>query len=237
MDGVSLQGVRAGYGVLRRQIVLENVDLQASPGHVTALVGPNGVGKTTMLRVVMGFLAPWAGEVQVCGSPPDALRRRRGIGYLPESVALPPGYTLQGLLREGARLSRLRGSEADAAVDAAIEASALAGARDRPLETFSKGMGRRAALAYARLGNPPVLLLDEPLSGLDPRSRARLRDAIDSVARDSTVLIASHDLTEVQRSADVAYVMHRGRVVRRLGSHELPGVDLERIVLDAEPLQ
>jgi ABC-type multidrug transport system ATPase subunit len=234
---VRLQGVRAGYGVLRRRVVLDGLDLEASPGQVTAVVGPNGVGKTTMFRVLLGFLGPWEGRVEVCGRPPNALRRHQGIGYLPESVALPAGYTLHALLREGARLSKIPQDRAVAEVEAAIDGSGLSESRDTPLSTLSKGMGRRAALAYARLGSPPLLLLDEPLSGLDPRSRARLREAIASASRQTTILVASHDLAEVQRTADVVYVMDRGRVVRKLEAHELPNVDLEGIVLDAEPLE
>jgi ABC-type multidrug transport system ATPase subunit len=200
-------------------------------------VGANGVGKTTLFRVLLGFLTPWEGRVRVCGQSPGALRRRRGIGYLPESVALPSGYTLDGLLREGARLAGLRGERAEASVRAALSEVGLESARSRALGTFSKGMGRRAALAYARLGTPPLLLLDEPLSGLDPRSRAALRATIAAAAQDATVIVASHDLGEVERTAQVVYVLHRGRVVRRLEARELPGVDLEGIVLETEPLE
>src|SRR5690606_21992730 len=146
------------------------------------------------------------------------------------------GYTFAGLLVEGTRLAGLRGREAAAAVDAALGASGLESAAEARVETFSKGMGRRAALAFASLGDPPLLLLDEPLSGLDPSARALLREAIVRASSKATVLLASHDLTEVKRLADVVFVLSRGRSQRRIESGELDTVDLEEIVLNAERL-
>jgi ABC-type multidrug transport system ATPase subunit len=210
------------------------VSLQAGPGELTAVVGPNGAGKTTLFRVLLGFLTPWQGTVEACGSAPAELRRRRGIGYLPESVALPPGYTLGSLLEEGARLSGLRGDDARARIERALTRSDLSDLWSRRLETFSKGMARRAALAYAGLGDPPLLLLDEPLSGLDARSRSSLRNTIDAATRHATVIVTSHDLDEVRRTAAVVLVLSRGRVARRLGASELADVDLERLVLESE---
>jgi ABC-type multidrug transport system ATPase subunit len=232
--GVRLVDVRAGYGALRRRVVLDGVSLEAGPGQLTAVVGPNGAGKTTLFRVLLGFLTPWRGHVEACGLAPAELRRRQGIGYLPESVALPPGYTLGSLLEEGARLSGLRGDAATAGIERALSGSDLADVWSRRLDTFSKGMARRAALAYAGIAGPPLLLLDEPLSGLDARSRSALRETIDAAARDATVIVTSHDLDEVKRTAAVVFVLSRGRVARRICASELADVDLERIVLESE---
>jgi ABC-2 type transport system ATP-binding protein len=234
--GLRIRVLAAGYGGFRRRQVLNGIDLDARPGEVTALVGPNGVGKTTLFRVLSGFLSPWSGEVAVDGLPPRENRRRNGVAYLPETVALPAGFTLIGLLTEGARLGGLRGGEASAAIAEVLAESGLGDSADRLLTSYSKGMGRRAALAYALLGNPSLVLLDEPMSGLDPRARTRLRAAIDRVReRRATIVVASHELLDVQRSADVAFVLDGGRVIRRVEGDELATANLERIVLDAEP--
>ena len=233
--GIRVRALVAGYGGLRRRRVLNDVDLTALPGQVTALVGPNGVGKTTFFRVLCGFLKAWSGEVVVNGLLPRENRRRNGLAYLPESVALPHGFTLNGLLAEGARLAGLRGAEAAAGIVEVLETSGLAESAHRSLTTFSKGMGRRAALAYSILGSPSVVLLDEPSSGLDPRSRVGLRETIERLrGRGATIVVASHDLLDVQRSADVAYVLDRGVVLRRMEGPELETSDLERIVLDSK---
>jgi ABC-type multidrug transport system ATPase subunit len=201
---VRASGVTVSYRRLwRRAPVLRDLSLQADPGSVTAVVGPNGIGKTTLFRVLLGFLPVTSGQVQLGGLPPEEYRRRHGVAYLPEWVVLPRGWTAVQLLKEGARLSRLRGPQEDEAISGAWERAGLTPGDARRAESLSKGIRRRLALAFALIGEPRVVFLDEPLSGLDTESRARLRRIVAEVRdRGGTVILASHDLGEVERMAD-----------------------------------
>jgi ABC-type multidrug transport system ATPase subunit len=232
---VELSGVHLGYRWPRRRLVLEAIDFTAQPGQITAVVGPNGVGKTTFFRALLGFLEPWSGTVRIAGLTPKRHREEHGTGYLPDVVSFPRGYKVSELLAEGAQLSGLRGEKAARAVDEALEAVDLVATRKDPLHTLSKGMSRRIALAFVLLGAPRVLLLDEPLNGLDAKARASLRETIlRAKSHGTAVIVASHDLEVVQRIADVVYVLDRGRIQARIERSEMDGVDLEKLVLDAE---
>ena len=201
---VRISGVTVSYQRLwRRAPVLHDVSLQAEPGTVTAVVGPNGIGKTTLFRVLLGFLPVAVGQVSVGGLPPEKYRRRHGMAYLPEAVTLPRGWTAEGLLREGARLSGVEGSAQTEALAEAWERAGLATGDSRRTEVLSKGIRRRLTLAFALIGDPRLILLDEPLSGLDTESRTRLRRIVEEAREGGgTVIMASPDLGEVDRMAD-----------------------------------
>jgi Cu-processing system ATP-binding protein len=190
------------------------------------------VGKTTLFRALLGFLEPRSGTAAIGGESPRSYRRRRGIGYLPDQPASPAGWTATALFDEGADLLHLVGPTRDSALDDARTRSGL-GPDDlgRLLSTYSKGMLRRVALAYALLDDPAVALLDEPLSGLDPESRQRLRTIVRQAAdRGAAVAVTSHELGEVVRMADRVVVLRDGRIDRIV---EDPGTaeELEAAVL------
>jgi len=212
--GVRVEGLRASYGRgPRRRPALRGVDLTAGPGSVTAVLGRNGAGKTTLFRVLLGFLAPDGGRVTVDGLDPARHRRGRGVGYLPERGALPRGWTVRGLLRRSLHLCPTRDGDPEGAVERALEEAGLAGRADERVETLSLGLGRRALLAFALMGEPTLLLLDEPLGGLDPPGRSELLDRVRALRGGGvTVLLASHDLVAVAGVADRAVVLGDGRV-------------------------
>lgn len=228
--GVVAEGLVVSYRMgLRRLEVLKGVNLSAESGTITAIVGPNGAGKTTLFSVILGLLCPDRGGCLVGGLRPSDYRRRHGVGYLPELSAFPGGWTVRALLARGADLS---GSGASAKVFAT--AVARTGFDSATLSTLvdkcSKGMQRVVGLAYALTGDPALIVLDEPFSGLDVRARERLRREMVAVRdRGATVLFASHELLEVGRLADRAFILEDGnmRPATAWGEGESAGASLE----------
>ena len=192
---------------------LAGVDLAVPRGAALGLLGPNGAGKTTALRLLLGFARPTRGAARLQGRDPYDPASRRGVGYLPERLALPAAMTLRRFLRVHAALVGLSGAAAERAVEDAAETT---GVRDRlgeRLASLSKGLAQRVGFACALLGDPQVLVLDEPTSGLDPLGVRDARDWIQAArARGATLLVSSHVLSEVERTCDQVVILHEGRV-------------------------
>lgn len=201
-------------GYRRGTPVLKGVSFGVAPGEITAVVGPNGSGKTTLFRVLMGFLRPWEGAATVGGVAPALHRRRRGLAFLPDSLAAPRGWSGLAVLREGVALARIPRRERLLELHRAVERTGLSiEALSGAVEDLSKGMSRRVMAAMVLVGRPSPVLLDEPLTGLDAPSRVRLREEILQSARaGATVLMASHDLDEVQRIASRVVLLRDGTV-------------------------
>jgi ABC-2 type transport system ATP-binding protein len=203
VDGVS----RWFHGV----VAVSDVTLAVEPG-VTALLGPNGAGKTTLLRTIAGLIAPSEGAVRVFGEPVRGNPRLyRRIGYMPEHESVYDFLTGRRFVELAARLQRV--ADRDAAVRRAIETVDLADAQDRRLRGYSRGMRQRMRLAATLVHDPPLLLLDEPLSGTDPAQRLHLRDVIRALADEGrTILVSSHILEEVEELADRIHLMVGGKL-------------------------
>lgn len=190
--------------------VLRGVNLNVAAGERVALLGHNGAGKTTLMKAILGLTRTGGGRIGIDGAAPGSAQARRKIAYLPESVAFHKSLTGREQLVLFARLAGV--SRDDCA--ALLERVGLAGAADRRIGTYSKGMRQRLGLAQVLLGRPKLALLDEPTSGLDPISRHDLYAIIDELAAQGTaVLIASHSLTEVEARTDRIAIMRRGEVV------------------------
>lgn len=204
IDGpiLELEAVSKSFGPVD---VLSEVSLSLSPGDVVAVIGPNGSGKTTLLRTLVGDLQPSAGRIAYLG--PDV---KRPIGYLPQQSTFRPGFTAEETLSFYASLADGPSPEG------LLERVGLQDAGDRKVEDLSGGMARLLGIAQAMVGDPPVVVLDEPASGLDPNMSTTVFETADEVADQQTaVLLSSHDLSLVEATADVVVVLTRGSVAAR----------------------
>jgi ABC-2 type transport system ATP-binding protein len=190
-------------------VALDHLSLEIPSGSVSGLLGPNGAGKTTFLRLVMGFVFPDAGQIDRGGLP---LAR---IGYLAERAFYPPWPTVRGYLITVGQLAGLRGASLNQGVDGLLDSLGLDEVAGKRLSACSRGMLQRLGLAQAMLGDPPLLLLDEPALGLDPVGQRFMREQIAALRRaGKTVILCSHHLDEVTRVCTHITVLNRGRLVR-----------------------
>jgi ABC-2 type transport system ATP-binding protein len=205
---LAVEHVSRWYGNV---VAVNDISFGLGPG-VTGLLGPNGAGKTTLLHLLAGLLQPSAGTVTVGGevawrNPPVY----RKLGLVPEREAVHPYLTGREFVQLNARLQDV--ANLDAAVQRAIATVDLADAADRQIGTYSKGMRQRIKLAGALVHDPPILLLDEPFNGMDPRQRLHMIELLRSMAAAGrTILFSSHILEEVERLADSVLVIYAGRL-------------------------
>ena len=228
----------AASGLTRRfgdRTVLEGVDLQVRPGRMTGFVGANGAGKTTTMRILLGVLAPSAGEVSWDGRPVTA-SDRRSFGYMPEERGLYPKQRVAEQLVHFGRLHSMSRTAAERAVAELLERLDLVSHADDKLESLSLGNQQRAQIAAALVHGPTALVLDEPFSGLDPLAvdamAALLRD---EVARGVPVLFSSHQLDLVERLCDDVVVLAHGRRVAAGTVEELRSGGAQRLRLEVGP--
>ena len=207
---LSFDGVTRRYG---STVALDRVSFQVRPGSCHGLVGPNGAGKTTTFALAAGFLRAGTGTIRVLGREPrDRGPHRPRIGVLPQDAALPAYLDVGTLLTTWARLSGDPRPEAAARV--ALERVQLPEAWDASPRALSHGVAKRVALAQALLGEPALLLLDEPTAGLDPRAAAEVRTLLAGLRGQRTVIISSHNLAELERLCDAVTVLDHGKVVQ-----------------------
>ncbi len=207
------QFVRVGF-LNRRVDVLFGVDLTVPAGSVFGLVGHNGAGKSTTIKTLIGALTPSEGTVRLFGEDPKKAATRRRLGYLPEVLQLPRTLTPREVLAMHGGLCGFDRDHIRKRSAALLDRVGLTARADSLVRTFSKGMAQRLALAVALYGAPDLLILDEPMSGLDPMGRALVRQIIlEERAQGRAVFLSSHVLPDVQALCDRVAVMHKGRVV------------------------
>ncbi len=186
---------------------LKDVSLSVHAGQIVGLIGPNGAGKSTLLNLIAGLIVPTEGRVTVCGHRARSVAARRYLGFMPEHPVFPGLYTARAVLRyHGALLGLSRPAIAEQ-LDRSVQQLQMQEFIDRPASDFSQGMKQRLALAIAMMGDPQLLLLDEPSNGLDPVGIVQLRDG------GAAVVISSHRLGELEKLTSDYLFMHRGRIV------------------------
>ena len=227
---VTAEGVVKRY---RSTTVLDRVDVSAGQG-VTGLLGPNGAGKTTLLRTIATVLRPDEGRIRVFGlDPGDATQRReirRRLGYQPQEPGFFQNFTVLAFLDYVAILKELSGRDRRRReVRRVVDLVDLGGVANRKIRKLSGGMRRRVALAQALLGQPQLLILDEPTAGLDPEQRLRFRQVVSEVAAEHAVLLSTHQTDDVAAVCDRVVVLHEGRVRFTGAPSDLAGVATDRV--------
>jgi ABC-2 type transport system ATP-binding protein len=189
---------------------VDDLSFDVPAGQVTGFLGPNGAGKTTTLRMMLGLVRPTTGQALIGGRRYDELAQpRRTVGAVLEATGFHPGRRGRDHLRIAAQVAGLPGTR----VDQVLDQVGLVDAGHRRVRGYSLGMRQRLGLATALLGDPRVLILDEPANGLDPAGMAWLRDLLRQLARDGrTVIVSSHVLSEVAQTVDHVVIVHEGRL-------------------------
>ncbi|HOJ33569.1 MAG TPA: ABC transporter ATP-binding protein [Candidatus Hydrogenedentes bacterium] len=209
---IETQGLTKYYG---RIPAIQDVTFQIEKGEVVGFLGPNAAGKSTTLRILAGCMPPSSGTARIAGFSvtDNSLEAKRNLGYLPENISIYPEMTVQGFLKYVADIKGVARGEVSREIGRVMERCGLTHMSRRQVGHLSKGYRQRVGLAQALIGNPAVLILDEPTVGLDPRQIIEIREMIRSLADSHTILLSSHILPEVSMVCRRVIIIHQGRIV------------------------
>jgi ABC-2 type transport system ATP-binding protein len=209
---ISFTSVTKHYGAKNTPAV-DDVSFSVNTGEFFALLGPNGAGKTTLVKMLLDFVRPTHGAIAVDGVVTRNPLSRCGVGYLPENIRIPPHLSGRRYLKRHAELSGMRPDEATAKINDVLETVGMKGKETAAAKTYSKGMLQRIGLAAALLTGPKLLVLDEPVSGLDPVGIRDVRRIMETVKqKGATILLNSHLLSEVEKTCDAAAIINKGKI-------------------------
>ncbi|WP_291991047.1 ABC transporter ATP-binding protein [Candidatus Accumulibacter sp. ACC007] len=232
---IAVDAIRKSYaGAWRRPAreALKGISLSIAAGETFGFIGPNGAGKSTLIKILVGALRPSAGSASIFGRDVREPEARRGLGFVPENPSLQDFLSPYEVLLMGLRLHGLRFSDERKHCMHWLERFDLAAVADNRLRGFSKGMLQRTALAHALAIQPRLLILDEPLSGLDPVGRKDVVDILDEYrGQGGTLFFSSHVLHDVERIADRFGLIHRGQLLTIRSPQELVADQADRYLL------
>ena len=194
---------------------IDNVSFQVQKGEILGFLGPNGAGKTTTMRIITGYMPATEGKVRVDGFDvaEQPLEVRKRIGYLPENPPLYPEMTVVGYLRFVAKIKGVGSANLGGEVNRVMGKVNITDVQDRIISKLSKGYKQRVGIAQALLNDPPVLVLDEPTIGLDPKQIHEVRELVKSLAGNHTVVLSTHILPEVEQTCHRVIIIDRGKIV------------------------
>lgn len=218
MLAIEMSYVSKTYDRASQPALLE-VDLRVSPGEKIGLIGANGSGKTTLLRLLMNFVLPDKGRIQIWGEN-NLEKARKYIGFVPERQEGMENFTPRELLSISARMCGMKGIETNRRIEELLAFAELTKVADELLSGFSKGMAQRVQICIALIHQPQILLLDEPMSGLDPGGQEDVRNLLFRLP-DLTLIYASHNLAEIETFCSSVIIIHRGRIVQKLNLDEI----------------
>jgi ABC-2 type transport system ATP-binding protein len=240
---IKVEGLEKTFyqGFFRKKVTaLRGVDLEVHRNEILGFLGPNGAGKTTTIKILLGIIFPSAGRASILGEPVGHVKTKRKIGFLPEQPYFYDYLKGREFLDFYARIHGLSGPERKQKVSLLLARAGVASAAELPLRKYSKGMLQRIGMAQALLGDPEVVILDEPMSGLDPLGRRDMREMIFGLKEEGkTVFFSSHILPDVEQICDRVCIINKGRVRDTGTLNEIlkPGVetvDLQFADLDDE---
>ena len=217
---IEIAGLSRRFGNVH---ALQGIDIELPAGAPIGLVGPNGAGKTTLLSILCGFLRPSSGIVRLFGHPPLDKALHGRVAILPQDAALVKGVPIGIQLQFFAELQGYSRRNARAQAEQALSEVGLSNSGAKPPETFSHGMLKRVAIAQAFIGEPDLILLDEPTAGLDPATASRLRDLIRPTAEHSNFIISSHNLDDIEDLCESVLILDGGRLSQYKPLAELVG--------------
>jgi ABC-2 type transport system ATP-binding protein len=230
---VVIENLVKSYG---KQNAVDNISFAVKTGEIVGFLGPNGAGKSTTMKIATGYLPPTQGSVKVCDYEvtQNSMEVRRNIGYLPEHNPLYLDMYVREYLQFIGQLHQIKGKNLKNRIIELVEICGLTREQNKKIASLSKGYRQRVGLAQALIHNPPVLILDEPTTGLDPNQIVEIRNLIKNIGKEKTVIISTHNMPEVEVVCDRAIIINLGKIVADSPVAELKNFTKKENIISVE---
>ena len=209
---ITVKNVCKKYGSF---VAVDNISFEINDGEIIGLLGPNGAGKSTTMNMLTGFIEPTSGEILINGFniSKKSKKAKANIGYMPENVPLYKDLTVKEFINYMAELKYVKGKDKKNMVSDIMAKTNLTDVQNKLIKNLSRGYKQRVSMTGALVGNPKILILDEPTVGLDPKQITEIRDLIKSLAKDHTIIISSHILSEISQMCEKVIILNKGKLI------------------------